>query len=67
MLDANRRLTPDDIYDILEDTAIDMDDPFTLVFDNGFDFGTGHGFVDAEEAVEEAEDFDAAAIASLGN
>ena len=59
MLEANRALQPDDIYEILEDTAIDMDDPFTPGFDRGFDFGTGHGFVDAEEAVEEAEDFEA--------
>jgi len=58
MLEANRSLTPDDIYEILEDTAIDMDDPFTPGFDRGFDFGTGYGFVDAEEAVDEAEDFD---------
>lgn len=59
MLEANRTLEPDDIYEILEDTAIDMDDPFTDGFDRGFDLLTGYGFVDAEEAVEEAEDFEA--------
>ena len=58
MLEANDELTPDDIYEILEDTAIDMDDPSTPGFDLGFDFGTGFGLVDALEAVEEAEDFD---------
>lgn len=58
MLEANRSLTPDTIFKILEETAIDMDDPFTPGFDIGFDFRTGYGFVDAEEAVEEAEDFD---------
>ncbi len=58
MLEANRSLQPDDVYEILEDTAIDMDDPFTPEFDRGFDILTGHGFVDAEEAVDEAEDFE---------
>ena len=29
----------------------DMDDPFTPDFDFGFDYATGHGFVDALEAV----------------
>jgi len=58
MLEANKRLGPDAIFEILEDTAIDMDDPFTPGFDLGFDFGTGHGLVDALAAVEEAEDFD---------
>ncbi len=58
MLEANRRLSPDDIFEILGDTAIDMDDPVTPDFDIGFDFGTGFGFVDALEAVEEAEDFE---------
>ncbi len=58
MLEANRQLSPDDIFEILEDTAIDMDDPVTPDFDLGFDFGTGFGLVDALEAVEEAEDFE---------
>lgn len=57
MLEANQSLTPDAIYEILEDTAIDMDDPSTPGFDQGFDYMTGFGFVDAEEAVEEAEDY----------
>ncbi len=58
MLEANRSLTPNAIYEILEDTAIDMDDPLTPDFDNGFDFLTGHGYVDAAQAVEEAEDYE---------
>jgi subtilisin family serine protease len=41
-----------DIRDALTSTAIDMDDPFTPEFDEGFDFATGHGFVDALEALE---------------
>ena len=60
MLEASEDVMPPNVvYDILEQTAIDMDDPFTPGFDNGFDFGTGFGFVDAEEAVEEAEDYEA--------
>ncbi|NNG01091.1 MAG: S8 family serine peptidase [Desulfobacteraceae bacterium] len=58
MLEANRRLTPDDIFDILKDSAIDMDDPVTPYFDFGFDFGTGFGLIEAMEAVEEAEEFE---------
>lgn len=58
MLEANPSLTPDVIYDILANTAIDMDDPFTPGFDNGYDILTGAGFVNAEEAVEEAEDYE---------
>lgn len=41
-----------DIRDALTSTAVDMDDPFTPEFDEGFDFATGHGFVDALEALE---------------
>lgn len=41
-----------DIRDALTSTAVDMDDPFTPGFDEGFDFATGHGFVDALEALE---------------
>ena len=59
MLEASEDVMPPDVvYDILEQTAIDMDDPFTPGFDNGFDFLTGYGFVDAEEAVEEAEEYE---------
>ncbi len=54
MLEADRSLTPDEVYKILEDTAIDMDDPATPGFDFGFDFGTGNGFVNALAAVRKA-------------
>lgn len=57
MLEADRSLTPDEIYEILEDTAIDMDDPATPDFDLGFDFGTGNGFVNAPAAVMRARGF----------
>jgi hypothetical protein len=51
MLDANRTLEPNDIFAILGNTAIDMDDPETPDFDEGFDFGTGFGLIDALGAV----------------
>ncbi|MGE0528467.1 MAG: S8 family serine peptidase [Bdellovibrionales bacterium] len=37
----------------LTSTAVDMDDPVTPEFDAGFDYGTGHGFVDAMQAMVE--------------
>jgi hypothetical protein len=56
MLNANRTLEPNDIFAILENTAIDMDDPKTRDFDEGFDFGTGFGLIDAFGAVGAALD-----------
>lgn len=47
-------LTPDEQYDLLESTAIDMDDPSTVNFDVGFDYGTGFGLIDAHAAVQAA-------------
>ncbi len=46
MLDANSSLTPAEIYDTLEMTAIDMDVA-------GFDNDTGYGLIDAQAAVEQ--------------
>ena len=43
--------TPDRIYGALQETAIDMDDPGTARFDTGFDFGTGHGLIQAVDAL----------------
>jgi hypothetical protein len=55
MMQANPNLTPPEIYQLLADTAIDMDDPDTTAgFDVGFDTKTGYGYVDAERAVEAA-------------
>ncbi len=45
-------LSPAQIYSALETTAIDMDDPSTPGFDNGFDNRTGFGLVDALAAVD---------------
>lgn len=51
MLQKNSLLTPTEIYSAPEATAGDMDDLFTPGFDIGFDFGIGHGFVNALAAV----------------
>lgn len=47
MLEANPLLSPDDIYSILKDTALDMEEP-------GFDYDSGYGLIQADLAVEEA-------------
>lgn len=54
VLEANSSLLPAEIYAILEDTALDMDDPFTSGFDIGFDFVSGYGFIQADSALEAA-------------
>ncbi|MGY8768738.1 MAG: S8 family serine peptidase [Pirellulales bacterium] len=56
MLSANPSLTPAEVRDILQTTAFDMDDPFTPEFDLGFDYATGHGYINAIGAVSEALD-----------
>jgi subtilase family protein len=53
MKDLDDSLSPDAIYEALKTTAIDMDDPSTPGFDTGFDFGTGHGFIQADAALAE--------------
>ncbi len=52
MLDAIPSATPAEIYEALEKTALDMDDPFTSGFDVGFDFKTGFGLIQADAAIE---------------
>ncbi len=54
MLEANPSLSPEEIYSILEQTAIDMDDPFTPGFDIGPDFASGFGLIQADAAVASA-------------
>ena len=51
MLDYNPALTPANIENALIASAIDMNDPFTPGFDNGFDFKTGHGLIQADDAL----------------
>ncbi|MCJ2012289.1 S8 family serine peptidase [Methylobacterium sp. J-076] len=45
MLQANPALTSEDIRALLQDGAIDMDNPYTTGFDTGPDAATGAGFV----------------------
>lgn len=47
MLEINPLLSPDDIYSILKDTALDMEE-------SGFDYDSGYGLIQADLAVEEA-------------
>lgn len=51
---TQQKLTSSQIRDILQQTAVDMDDPFTQGFDSGFDFGTGYGLIQADKAIERA-------------
>ena len=51
MLQANPNLSPSSITQILENTALDMDNPATLGFDAGYDIATGYGFIQADRAV----------------
>ncbi|MBD2102311.1 S8 family serine peptidase [Leptolyngbya sp. FACHB-261] len=54
VLEANPDLSPQELYRILERTAIDMDDPSTPGFDRGFDFASGFGLIQADRAVAAA-------------
>ncbi|MEM9219798.1 MAG: S8 family serine peptidase [Cyanobacteria bacterium P01_F01_bin.150] len=48
---ASPELTPDQINNLLRDSAIDMDDPNTAGFDEGFDLATGFGLIQADQAL----------------
>uniref|UniRef100_UPI0035CB22F4 S8 family serine peptidase n=1 Tax=uncultured Methylobacterium sp. TaxID=157278 RepID=UPI0035CB22F4 len=45
MLQANTALTPVDIRHLMQDSAIDQDNPYTTGFDTGYDAATGSGLV----------------------
>ncbi|MBR8838072.1 MAG: S8 family serine peptidase [Stigonema ocellatum SAG 48.90 = DSM 106950] len=51
LLELNPNLSPAEIYDILERSAIHVDDPSTPNFDIGFDFDTGYGLIQADQAL----------------
>ena len=51
MLQANGLLTPSDITFLLQDSARDMNNPYTAGFDIGFDYATGSGLIQADLAV----------------
>ena len=52
VLEADSSLLPAEVYTVLEETALDMDDPSTSGFDIGFDFASGYGFIQADNALE---------------
>ena len=54
MLQANPNLNADDIRNLLQDSATDMDNPATAGFDKGYDAGTGSGLIQANLAVGSA-------------
>jgi subtilisin family serine protease len=57
MIDAQklRTITPSQIKGILETHTWDMDNPYTAGFDEGFDFATGYGLINAAGAVGEVK------------
>jgi subtilisin family serine protease len=55
MLEVDPNLTVNKLYSFLKKTAIDMNDPATPGFDTGFDFGTGHGLIDAVKAIKRVD------------
>jgi subtilisin family serine protease len=51
LLEKQPALLPNEVYAALEQTALDMDDPSTPGFDDGFDFATGWGLIQADRAL----------------
>ena len=53
MIDAQKlnTITPDQIRGVMSSNTSDMDDPLTPAFDQGFDFASGYGFLEADKAV----------------
>ncbi|NDW44281.1 S8 family serine peptidase [Ruegeria sp. PrR005] len=51
MLERVPGATPEQVYDALRASGIDMDDPGTSAFDVGYDNLTGYGLVQADEAI----------------
>lgn len=44
-------LAPSSVLSLMQQNALDMDDPVTPGFDTGFDFLTGYGFLQADRAI----------------
>ncbi|MGI4885869.1 MAG: T9SS type A sorting domain-containing protein [Janthinobacterium lividum] len=51
MLEVDGNIAPSAVTKFLQQSAIDMDNPLTVGFDQGFDFKTGVGFVQADAAL----------------
>lgn len=56
LLQADPSLSSTHIYNILQATALDMDDSSTPEFDVGFDFVTGYGLIQADRALSLVEE-----------
>ncbi len=52
LLEAKPDASPELVYQTLEQTAIDLNDPFTPGEDIGFDFRSGFGLIRADSALE---------------
>ncbi|MBT9316057.1 S8 family serine peptidase [Leptothoe spongobia] len=52
MLEAVPEASPTDIYQALQTSALDLDNPNTLGFDVGFDDATGFGLIQADAALQ---------------
>jgi subtilisin family serine protease len=53
LLEANPNATPDQVYQALEISALDMEDPYTPGSDPGYDSASGYGFIQADRALDE--------------
>ena len=53
IIDYAPHITPAEIKALLQETAQDMDDPYTPGFQEGFDNRTGYGFVNGTAALEQ--------------
>ncbi len=51
LLQANPDLRPNQVKNIMKNTATDMDNPLTANFDAGYDRKTGFGYINARRAV----------------
>ena len=60
---AGERLSPERITEVLQETATDLNDPETEGFDEGYDFKTGFGYVNAQKSV--ASVFDLPSVVSF--
>lgn len=62
---AGNALSRQTLLSVLQQTALDMDDPLTPGFDTGFDFRTGSGFIQADKALKQVSDLFPQAVLSL--
>jgi Subtilase family len=53
LLEANPNATPEQVYQALEVSALDMENPYTPGADPGYDTASGYGFIQADRALDE--------------